>query len=141
MARRKTIWDLLPQGFRDYVAAGVTQDPSVDLKRVVEMRAFTKWLFDVVKNVLVVGGVLAVAKKTDDLLFTICGQVLLAFITVYCLSYLMTWYYNPFHGIKRKRLSFVLAACFCAPSAAVLWASILYALNRVVGAIVTANSH
>src|SRR5260370_5739231 len=64
-------------------------------------RALTKWLFDLLRNIVMVGFLFYLAKRTNNSILHVAAAVANAMLLVYLLSYLNTWSIRPYQTYYR----------------------------------------
>jgi hypothetical protein len=123
---------------QEYLKNALTQH-SDDIPAILRTRAMAKWYFDVLKNLFVIGALAVLVKKTDSYyvkqLYIFSSAVLL----VYCVSYLNTWSFNPFHFVERIWLRLILGLIFWLPIYVLAYWGIFVGLNAAVDVIVSGS--
>ncbi len=79
-----------------------------ELKTAGYIRALTEWLFDLLRNILMVGFLFYLAKRTNNSILHVAAGVANAMLLVYLLSYLNTWSIHPYQTYYRLRTSSVV---------------------------------
>ena len=72
-----------------------------ELQIAGHIRAITKWLFDLLRNVLMVGFLFYLAKRTNSSILFIAATAANALLMVYLLSYLNAWSIHPYQTYYR----------------------------------------
>jgi hypothetical protein len=80
----------------------------IDAKLAPKQRAFFKWWLDLIRNLMIVGVVQYVADKSGHWYLKALSDFTYLVFVGYCMSYVTSWVFNPFHGFKSKRLQFWL---------------------------------
>jgi hypothetical protein len=92
----------------------------------VGFRAFTKWYFDLLKNIIAVGALMALAKKTHSVLIYAMGLVSFSILVTYVASH-MRWRFNA-------------SIIFRVIIASVFMIVVQYVLITAISAIVDSNT-
>ena len=71
----------------------------------VELRAFVKWCFDLLRNLMIVGVLLFLGVKTNNLLLKGASGILLALIFYYLWSYIDAMIWSPINFPRYPRAS------------------------------------
>jgi hypothetical protein len=110
-------------------------DSETEPKTVAYLRAFTKWLFDFLRNVLMVGFLFYLAKRTNSTALRTAAAVADAMLIVYLLSYLNTWVVRPYQTVyqlqKPSVIDFIIWVVVVVPLAFLVAISIPYVANQI----------
>ena len=99
------------------------------------VRNFSKWLFDLLRNFVLVGGLKYFAEKSNSTVLTHLHEFAQIVIFLYCLSYADQWYINLFGFLENKRLAHGLNMAVNIAVAIVLFAMINRAASTIVAEI------
>ncbi len=120
-----------------YLKQGIDK---VDACDQTQWREFTKWYFDLLKNLFVVAALFALAKRTRSPLLEIAAGVSSIVILRYCYTYFYGWQVRLFHGLKSKRLAFWLDKALMLVFLIVLFFGTWMLLDHLINEIVEGNA-
>lgn len=83
------------------------------------VRALIRWFFELLRNLVVVSGILFLSIKTQSKFLEYIALAGLFLLAAYTWTYLDVWIVRPFHGLKNQRLG--------------MWLDIILFLIVVVG--------
>ena len=92
-----------------------------------------RWFFDLLKNMLTVGPLLAIADKTDSMPLKVLGQVATGMLVVTAMAPTRGWYLDPLHPLKRAPLSILGAVTIKLLIAAVALALLYFEIKPAMG--------
>jgi len=102
-------------------------------------RSLAKWVFDFLRNLLIVGVLKYFAVKTESTAINLVADIAFLFFWVYCFSYLSIWSVYPFHFLKNKFLANLLDATANIMVFIFLYLVTLDLLTTVVNELAKAN--
>jgi hypothetical protein len=82
--------------FQQYLRDGFVPHP-MDIQVSGWIGALAKWYFDFLKNVITVGALMALAKKTHSVPIYALGILSFSILNGYALSYISSWHFEAFH--------------------------------------------
>jgi hypothetical protein len=94
MDEARTVW--FPR-LKTYLSGVVWRHEEALQINTRNIRALIRWFFDLVKNVLIVGGLKFLAVRSDSVVLKVVGVAAFASILVYCVTYMQTWQVRLFH--------------------------------------------
>jgi hypothetical protein len=94
MNEGRTVWFAR---LKAYLSGVVWRHEEPIQKNTRNIRALIRWLFDLVKNILIVGGLKFLAIKSGSVVLSLVGIVAFASIMLYCVTYMQTWQLRLFH--------------------------------------------
>lgn len=113
-----------PNPIEEYFEGIYSRNQNADLDVAKDIRAFAKWCFDFLRNILIVGLLQYMAQKTHSVTMARIADGALFLLMAYAWSYFFGWGIRPFHFLKNKKaeriisvictLVFFGAATFCA---------------------------
>ena len=115
-----------------------------ELKTAGYIRALTKWLFDLLRNILMVGFLFYLAKRTNNSILHVAAAVANAMLLVYLLSYLNTWSIRPYQTYYRLQkpsvVDLIIMILFVGPIVLLIYIGIPYVANQIASAYETQKS-
>jgi DNA mismatch repair ATPase MutL len=109
-----------------------------ELQIAGHIRAITKWLFDLLRNVLMVGFLFYLAKRTNSSILFIAATAANALLMVYLLSYLNTWSIHPYQTYYRLQkpsvVDFLIVMIFVGLIVFSIYFGIPYVANQIASA-------
>jgi hypothetical protein len=125
--------------FQQYLRGGFVPHP-VDITAAVRIRAFTKWYFDFVKNLLTVGALMAIGKKTHSV--PVSGVAWLSFVVlgIYVVHHVHAWHFQPFHIFGNSRRALAAGLIFWSLFAGLITLGIQVAMFTAIDAIVNSSA-
>src|SRR5260370_11299467 len=109
-----------------------------DIKTAGYIRALTKWLFDLLRNILMVGFLFYLAKRTNNSILHVAAYVANAMLLVYLLSYLNTWSIHPYQTYYRLQKSsvvdIIIMLIFIGTMVPLIYFGIPYVANQIAPA-------
>jgi hypothetical protein len=109
-----------------------------ELKTAGYIRALTKWLFDLLRNILMVGFLFYLAKRTNNSILHVAAYVANAMLLVYLLSYLNTWSIHPYQTYYRLQKSsvvdIIIMLIFIGTMVPLIYFGIPYVANQIAPA-------
>jgi hypothetical protein len=124
----------------DYIAKSF-EPHRIDAKLAPQIRAAYKWWLDIVRNLMFVAALQYVALKSGHWYLKALSDFTYFVFAGYCMSYITSWVFNPFHGIKNKRLQFWLGMFVGTLLPAALILAISFAVYLSVDDIVRVQGH
>jgi hypothetical protein len=98
----------------------------------------SKWLLDLLRNMIIVGGVQFLAKKAHSELLDLAAETALIILFAYCLSYAWRVGFRPFYCLKNqnlgKTLDWLANGTFWFLFTCAVVASVEFAVDRLVEA-------
>jgi hypothetical protein len=110
-------------------------DSDTEPKTAADLRAFTKWLFDLLRNILIVGFLFYLAKRTDSIVLRAAAAVADGMLIIFLLSYFNPWAVRPYQTFYRLQkpsvVDFILWVVAVVPVAFLVAISIPYVANQI----------
>jgi hypothetical protein len=103
------------------------------------IRPFTKWFFDVLKNLIAATAVIYFGHKTGNIELKILGYFAAYLIAAYFLSYTYMWRIEFFFEKKNTALSILGGLLYVAILSGVVWGCSI-AINRIITDITQAQA-
>jgi hypothetical protein len=104
-------------------------------KTAAYLRTFTKWLFDLLRNILIVGFLFYLAKRTNSTVLRTAAAVADGMLIVYLLSYFNPWAVRPYQTFYRVQkpsvVDFIIWVLVVVPAAFLVAISIPYGANQI----------
>jgi hypothetical protein len=110
-------------------------DSDTEPKTAAYLRTFTKWLFDLLRNILIVGFLFYLAKMTNSIVLRTAAAVADGMLIVYLLSYFNPWVVRPYQTFYRVQkpsvVDFIIWVVVVVPAAFLVAISIPYVANQI----------
>ncbi|HEX2633928.1 MAG TPA: hypothetical protein VHM22_14050, partial [Bradyrhizobium sp.] len=110
-------------------------DSDTEPKTAAYLRAFTKWLFALLGNILIVGFLFYLAKRTNSMVLRTAAAVADGILIVYLLSYFNPWVVRPYQMFYRLQkpsvVDFIIWVVIVVPAAFLFAISIPYVANQI----------
>jgi hypothetical protein len=110
-------------------------DSDTEPKTAAYLRAFTKWLFALLGNILIVGFLFYLAKRTNSMVLRTAAAVADGILIVYLLSYFNPWVVRPYQMFYRLQkpsvVDFIIWVVVVVPAAFLFAISIPYVANQI----------
>lgn len=75
-----------------------------EIPHAERVRSFVKFVFDFIRNLLIVGVLKYFATKTESKVIGLIAEITFLLLIVYCMSYVTVWTLRPFHPLKTNTL-------------------------------------
>jgi hypothetical protein len=111
--------------------------PQGEIAASAAVRNFTKWFFDLLRNFVLVGGLMYFYEKTHSTVLFYLHQGALIVIFLYCLSYADQWYINLFSFLQNQKLRHWLNIAVNL----VIAIALFFVINRAATIVVAEISH
>src|SRR6266478_7891616 len=115
-----------------------------ELKTAGYIRALTEWLFDLLRNILMVGFLFYLAKRTNNSILHVAAAVANAMLLVYLLSYLNTWSIRPYQTYYRLQkpsvVDLIIMILLAGLIVLLIYIGIPYVANQIASAYETQKS-
>src|SRR6266436_5569676 len=115
-----------------------------ELKTAGYIRALTEWLFDLLRNILMVGFLFYLAKRTNNSILHVAAGVANAMLLVYLLSYLNTWSIRPYQTYYRLQkpsvVDLIIMILLAGLIVLLIYIGIPYVANQIASAYETQKS-
>jgi hypothetical protein len=113
----------------------IVPDSDTEPKSAAYLRTFTKWLFALLGNILIVGFLFYLAKRTNSIVLRIAAALADGILIVYLLSYFNPWVVRPYQMFYRLQkpsvVDFIIWVVIVVPVAFLVAISIPYVANQI----------
>jgi hypothetical protein len=109
-----------------------------NLRTSLGIRALIKWIFDLARNVMIVGVIQFLAKKTDSTTLNFLSFAGSGLLFGYLWTYIDSWALTPFHYLRNQTVAMILNSITHLSIVVALWGACQLGLFKALDAIATA---
>ena len=121
-----------PNPIEAYFKGTFRRNQNADLDVAKDIRAFIRWCFDFLRNLLIVGLLQYMAQKTHSVMMARIADGALFLLIGYVWTYFFGWGIRPFHFVKNKIVEHTVAIiCTIALFAAAQYYGMIFVQNAV----------